>query len=92
MKFRPFYLIYSITSIICIVVMFYTKRQVQYMRKNLLEIENRISNEEEDIQVLKAEWAYLSSPKKIKELSDKYLNLKTINKNQIATPNKKTTN
>ena len=47
------------------------------MRKNLLSIEKKISDQNDDIKVLRAEWAYLSSPKKIQELSDKYLNLKS---------------
>lgn len=84
MKFRRFFFIYSLILVIAITCMFFIKSKVQHMKKSLIVFEKQVSQKKENIQVLKSEWAYLASPKKIKELAEKYLNLSSIDKNQIA--------
>lgn len=76
-------LLFFATLIIGMFTLFQIKYHVQNLKKDLVEINRQIAYNKEAIHVLKAEWAYLSSPKRIKELSQKYLNLSYSKANQI---------
>jgi cell division protein FtsL len=63
--------------------LFIIKHKVHTLRKELSSIHSQIIQEKETIHVLKAEYTYLSSPKRVRSLSDKYLQLETVKPDQI---------
>ncbi len=76
-----------IILLICLVTiygLFKIKDNVMSLRYELSEINKQLAHEENAIKILKAEFAYLSSPQRIQQLADKYLNLKEIRTTQIV--------
>lgn len=49
------------------------KYEVVFMRNRLKEADAKMEKAADDLQVSKAEWAYLTDPRRIKNLTDKYL-------------------
>lgn len=49
------------------------KYEVIFLKKQLREINTKIEKYSDDLKVYNAEWAYLNSPKRLKELCEKYL-------------------
>ncbi len=62
----------------------YVKRIVQNLESDLAALERSINSDQDEIHVLKAEWAYLSRPERVKNLAAKYLDLQATNSHQIA--------
>lgn len=58
-----------------IVGMFQVKYKVQSLKKDLLEINRQLASNYEETHILKAEWAYLNDPERIKKLADIYLDM-----------------
>ena len=52
-------------------------------KQELNWLNSQISQEENNIRILKAELAYLVTPERINKLQAKYLNLKNIDKSQL---------
>ena len=50
---------------------------------SLLQLERKIRDTEREINVLEAEWAYLSRPERVLELSDRMLEMKPIDTDRI---------
>jgi hypothetical protein len=57
------------------------------MKRDLDEINRELAANEDAIHVLKAEWAYLNEPSRIKKLSDQYLNMDYITIAQLKRNN-----
>jgi hypothetical protein len=53
--------------------------------KKVAALRSEIAAEEDTIAVLKAEWSHLNEPKRLQALSARYLDLKPLDANQIAT-------
>jgi cell division protein FtsL len=68
---------------LCAFGLFQIKFKVQDLREDLTEIERQITEEQEALHILKAEWTYLTKSARIKTLANKYLNLNQINVAQI---------
>lgn len=68
---------------ICAVFLFTIKYKVQILNKELNNINSQILTEKENIHVLQAEYAYLTSHKRIQKLADQHLNLQTPKPHQI---------
>ncbi len=66
--------------------LFAIKHKVQVLNKQLNEINTKIISEKENIHILKAEYTYLTNPKRIKKLVDSNLALQTIKPDQIIEP------
>lgn len=67
--------------------LFIIKHKVYDLRKELKAVNNQILKEKENIHVLKAEYTYLSSPKRIRKLSNTHLDLQTVKPEQIIDRN-----
>jgi cell division protein FtsL len=51
------------------------KYRVQHLSRDIHEIARQLSEEQEMIHVLMAEWSYVTEPKRIGKLADQYLKL-----------------
>lgn len=58
--------------------LFQITHEVEGLKKDLVVLNREIASDREMVHVLKAEWAYLSKPSRIKDLADRYLDLKII--------------
>lgn len=79
--------LYYILGIVVIALsaygLFHVKYKVKNLKQDLVEVNRQIAMEKKSIHVLKAEWAYLSQPSRIKQLSDNYLSLQYVVAEQI---------
>ncbi|WP_207476867.1 cell division protein FtsL [Arenibaculum pallidiluteum] len=66
-------------------VLFHTSYEVQELQEKLQTVNREIIREQEAIQILKAEWAYLNEPGRIEVLARKYTALAPIAGVQLAT-------
>ncbi len=82
-------LILIISSALCCLVavaLFKIKYDVIDCEKKILKLNKSIKKTTKTIHVLKAEWAFLNNPERLKKLSDKYLKMTPVRGNQMATP------
>ena len=85
LKIPLLFMIYSAVLIVAISTLFFIKSKVIIKNKELNWLNNQISQEKNNIQILKAEFAYLTTPERINKLQKKYLNLKSLDKNHYQT-------
>jgi cell division protein FtsL len=85
LKIPLLFIIYSAVLIVAISTLFFIKSKVIIQNKELNWLNNQISQEKNNIQILKAEFAYLTTPERINKLQKKYLNLKSLDKNHYQT-------
>ncbi len=71
--------------LIVIYILFSVKDNVMVIRMQLREVNKQIQYENDAIHLLKAEFAYLSSPERLQELNNKYLSLKETKISQMIT-------
>ncbi|MES2215042.1 MAG: hypothetical protein V4485_03360 [Pseudomonadota bacterium] len=64
--------------------LFAIKIKVQDLGYQLSSINSQVQKEQSDLNILKAEFAYLSSPKRLKSFVDNHLMLSDISANQIS--------
>ncbi len=64
--------------------LFYVKHQVINIEKEMKNIRQKTRDTQEAIHVLKAEWGFLNSPKRLQELNKQYVHLKPVKTYQIA--------
>jgi cell division protein FtsL len=57
-------------------------------QKELDALNQKITDEQNAITVLKAEWSYLAQPSRLQELSGKFLGLQAVSSTQIGTISK----
>lgn len=65
-------------------LLFTIKREVETLSFTLSEINKQVNIEKNTINTLKAEYVYLSSPARIRKLAAKYLNLVSIQPEQLV--------
>ena len=85
LKIPLLFMIYSAVLIVAISTLFFIKSKVIIQNKELNWLNNQISQEKNNIQILKAEFAYFTTPERINKLQKKYLNLKSLDKNHYQT-------
>lgn len=83
LKFSLLLICYSILILGSVLSLFTIKSKVIAKKQELNWLNSQISQEENNIQILKAELAYLVTPERINKLQAKYLNLKNIDKSQL---------
>lgn len=67
--------------------LFFIKHEVKEQEARLAELNRDIQRNQESIHVLKAEWSFLNDPARLRHLSEKYLGMRVMSPNQIATLN-----
>lgn len=65
--------------------LFFLKHEVKEQEARLSNLNQEIRRNQEAIHVLKAEWAYLNDPARLRQLSERHLGLKPMQPSQIAT-------
>ena len=82
-RFSLLLICYSVLILGSVLLLFTVKSKVIAKREELNWLNSQIAQEENNIQILKAELAYLTTPKRINKLQAKYLNLKNMDKSRI---------
>ncbi len=70
--------------VVCGGIMFYVSLEARHAEEKLYRTYAEIKQEEENIKVLKAEIAYLTSPDRLQTLADQHLPLNDTNREQFA--------
>lgn len=65
--------------------LFHVKYQVMALEESLTRLNAATLREQNQIHVLEAEWSYLNRPSRLEELAERYLELKPVTPNQLAT-------
>lgn len=80
------------TTVLCLllavglaVVLLTLKHQVQQLDDQLGSLNREIASEQQTIQVLKAEFAYLTQPDRLRKLATQFLSLEPVEPRQLAT-------
>jgi cell division protein FtsL len=63
--------------------LFQIKYKVRSLKKEVIEISKFVQREREDLHILKAEWAFLNEPERLKKLVQQHLDLSEIRVSQI---------
>jgi hypothetical protein len=71
-------------SLVMGIGLYHLKHRVSNTERELREIRVRILDTQESLHTLKAEWGFLTSPKRLAKLSTQHLNLKPVRAIQIA--------
>jgi cell division protein FtsL len=72
-----------ISCFIAGMALFRIKDNVLMLNGELTEVQKQISDEQDNIRILKAEFAYLTAPERLRLLSEQYLHLKGVELNQM---------
>jgi cell division protein FtsL len=64
--------------------LFHVKYKVQTLEDDLNRLNAEITKEQEQLHVLRAEWAYLNQPARLQELSARHLTLEPLDAGQIG--------
>ncbi|UNM05870.1 MAG: hypothetical protein H6925_05055 [Holosporaceae bacterium] len=67
--------------------MYHLKNRVSETALELNHVKNKINITEESLHILRAEWNFLKSPKRLARLNQKHLHLKPLRAVQIASLN-----
>jgi len=65
-------------------LLLYTSQKVQQAEDRLSDLRAELAMQEEAIDVLEAEWAYLNNPQRLEDLATKYLDLKPPNPESLG--------
>ena len=61
------------------------KYEVQRLEDRLARVNREILNDQESIQILKAEWSYLNQPARLAEMAKRFLALEPVEPRQLVT-------
>lgn len=74
---------YIVLPILSIILVFGIKYHVENLSKSLHNIKVTINETKNSIEMLEAEWSYLTRPARLKILAEKYLTLEPILYSQV---------
>lgn len=60
------------------------KYEVQALKIEVAETEKQLKQEKKNLHILSTEWAFLTRPERLKQLADKYLQVKPMRGQQIV--------
>jgi len=61
------------------------KYEVQHLEDRLARVNREILNDQESIQILKAEWSYLNQPARLADMAKRFLALEPVEPRQMVT-------
>ncbi|MEI8320872.1 MAG: hypothetical protein WCG05_02525 [Alphaproteobacteria bacterium] len=71
-------------SLLLGICLYYVKHQVTNLEKEIRITHRKSQSAQDSIHVLKAEWGFLNSPKRLQELNEQHIHLKPAKTYQIA--------
>ena len=78
----------SLTSLLLALLsgaaLFWVSQQVQQVEREQRQLMASITEEQESMRVLKAEWDYLNRPERLEQLSSKYLNMTPVSADTLV--------
>ncbi|MEO0348059.1 MAG: hypothetical protein AAF153_01780 [Pseudomonadota bacterium] len=86
MRFYQQNIVLTLTLVVAIYSLFYIKYEVANMQQQNHRVASELSLEEDMLKVLKAEWSYLNTPKRLREMVSRHLELNPIELGQISNP------
>jgi cell division protein FtsL len=84
MSFRFTTILWALVIVFGAVGIYMVKYKVQDLKKEVALIEETLLQEKKNIHILRAEWAFLTRPERIRKLSEKYLTVQPITAKQIV--------
>lgn len=82
--FRQTTLLFGVLAIGLALVLFGVKYEVQDVEEELARLDQDIANERRSIHVLRAEWAYLNNPDRLRGLAKAHLDLQPLAPEQLG--------
>jgi len=82
----PFVSLWLLLAAVICFALFFAKYEVQSLEGELAALNQEILDRQGELHVLRAEWALLSRPERIHNLSTRYLDLQTVTAERIGTP------
>lgn len=79
----PFWLV---MVAVCVLFLFQVSGEAQSYKKRLTALEKEISQYEEDIRILEADWSYLNRPGRLSKLAARHLQLRALTAENFAAP------
>ena len=74
-------------NMVCLAVLaigvYLVKYSVQDVQTNVVTLKSQLASEKESLHLLNAEWAYLNRPDRLRQLSDRHLDLVPLDSRQI---------
>jgi cell division protein FtsL len=64
--------------------LFHVKYKVQALEEELARLNSQIVHEQEQLHVLRAEWAYLNRPERLEDLNSRFLGLAPVTPAQLG--------
>lgn len=64
--------------------LYFMKNEVRQMEQDISFLNKTLTQDQESIRVLQAEWSYLNQPARLDELSNKYLGLGPVATSQVV--------
>lgn len=69
--------------LLCSIVLYKIKYFVAERHRHNISLERQISDVDKEIRLLKADWAYVNTPKRLSKLAEERLKMTPIQANQI---------
>lgn len=82
--FRQTTVLFGVLAIGLALVLFGVKYEVQGLEEELTSLDQDIANERRSIHVLRAEWAYLNNPDRLRGLARTHLDLQPLEPEQLG--------
>ena len=68
-------------------VLYLVKYEVKEVKTAALAVERQLNHEREMLHMLRAEWAYLNRPERLRDLAGKYLQMREVSGEQLVALN-----
>jgi cell division protein FtsL len=84
MTFRLSNLLWMLFLVVGAFGLYMVKYKVQAVKAQVASTEHQLNDETRNLQVLQAEWTFLNRPERLKQLAERYLDVKPMRGQQLA--------
>jgi hypothetical protein len=77
-------LVWMLSIVVAAFLLYQVKYDVQRVRTEIAKVTHELGQERESLDVVAAEWAYLSRPERLRQLSKKHLSAESLMVHQVA--------
>lgn len=82
--FRPTLCMMILLLGVLVIGIFQVESRVQALQSDMRELNRQISSDKEAMQTLRAEWAYLNQPQRLRQLAQAYISADVMKPKQVA--------